>query len=738
MNEGLPALPERGAWGHAIGPWQEQVLARIGPLPLRFARAEDELLAEVLRVHGVLLGHLARFGGAPAAEAADERVTPALLAEQIAAAEAAALEAGVDLPLPRLVARCRLAPDERDLLLLAVARAVAPGTGQLVAAAHGAPERDIPTVALALALLSGDPLLTAPSPRLFGEHSRLLREGLLHLVAPSGRPSDLLIDRLILPDAALVSYLSGHMDVAEPLVGLAELVRAPRTLVDLVADEDVRRRLEEIAVSLDRYLALPEAGETINGDGRPRLGGVLALLTGPIGCGKTLAAEAIAGSAGRPVLRVSAAHVAAARDPAAVLDAVFSQAALFDAVICLRGAEVLLSEARAPLETLLSRSRRHRGLTVLTTSEPGRLAPELGPHLVFEIDLPRPDAALREQIWEAHLPPEVPLDGAPRLNELAYQYELTGSQVRNAVVSAYFKAAKRRRPTIVLDSDDLTSAAREQLATRLEGVVAQRGSKQGLDSIVLPEDTERNVREFLDACRHRTAVLNEWGFGRRLSTGKGIVALFDGEPGTGKTYCAELLANELGLVLQVVAIPQVISKWVGETEKNIERLFSHARAQNTLLMFDEADSLFGTRVKVERSMDRFSNMEVNQLLQEIDRFEGIVILTTNLESSMDRAFKRRVGFHVKFPLPDARVRAGIWRVLVPPEAPIADDVDFEELAERFELPGGHIKNILVRAAYRARARGAILTMDLLEEVAEDECRAAGKLFRRAGAESFEP
>jgi SpoVK/Ycf46/Vps4 family AAA+-type ATPase len=365
------------------------------------------------------------------------------------------------------------------------------------------------------------------------------------------------------------------------------------------------------------------------------------------------------------------------------------------------------------------------------------MAPELGPHLVFEIDLARPDAELREQMWESHLPPQVALDASPRLSELAFQYELTGSQVRNAVVSAYFKAATRRRGDVVLGSEDLSRAAREQLATRLEGVVAQRGSKQGLDSIVLPEDTERQVREFLDACRHRTVVLNEWGFGRRLSTGKGIVALFDGEPGTGKTYCAELLANELELVLQVVAIPHIMSKWVGETEKNIERLFSHARAQNTMLMFDEADSLFGTRVKVERSMDRFSNMEVNQLLQEIDKFEGIVILTTNLESSMDRAFKRRVGFHVKFPLPDARVRAGIWRVLVPPEAPVADDVDFEDLADRFELPGGHIKNILVRTAYRARARGQILTMDLLEAVAEDECRAAGKLFRRAGAESFE-
>ena len=209
--------------------------------------------------------------------------------------------------------------------------------------------------------------------------------------------------------------------------------------------------------------------------------------------------------------------------------------------------------------------------------------------------------------------------------------------------------------------------------------------------------------------------------------------LLKGEPGTGKTFCAEILAGELGMGLNVVSVPQVMSKWVGETEKNLSRMFSHARAQNTMLMFDEADALFTTRVKVETASDRFSNMEVNQLLQEIDRFEGIVILTTNLESSMDRAFQRRVSFHVVFPMPEVEDRARIWRTLLPAEAPTDGRLNFQELAASYELAGGHIKNILVRAAYRARARGQPIDMALLNEVAEDECRAAGKLYRKADA-----
>jgi len=220
-----------------------------------------------------------------------------------------------------------------------------------------------------------------------------------------------------------------------------------------------------------------------------------------------------------------------------------------------------------------------------------------------------------------------------------------------------------------------------------------------------------------------------------MPTGKGIVSLFTGEPGTGKTLCAEILANELGMNLYQVSIPRVMSKYIGETEKNMEKIFATARANNSMLLFDEADALFTSRVKVESSVDRFSNMEVNNLLQEIERFEGIIILTTNLDKNIDKAFQRRINFRISFPFPEKKYRAVIWEKLLPKECPLADEIDYDILGEYFELSGGYIKNAVVRAAYRAYGEDRAICYDDFLFAAERECEAAGRIFRRP--EDFE-
>jgi SpoVK/Ycf46/Vps4 family AAA+-type ATPase len=235
----------------------------------------------------------------------------------------------------------------------------------------------------------------------------------------------------------------------------------------------------------------------------------------------------------------------------------------------------------------------------------------------------------------------------------------------------------------------------------------------------------------LDACRNHAFVMNAWGFGTRLATGKGIVVLFDGPPGTGKTLCAEVLANEIGRPLFRVNIPAVVSKWVGETEKHIQDVFAKARASHAMLLFDEADALFSRRVaETSSATDRYANMEVNLLLQEVERFEGIVILTTNLFGGLDDALRRRIGYRVTFPHPDAVQRSRIWQVLIPGRAPLAPDVDCEELGRAFDLAGGHIKNAILRAAYAAAATGGPITMRHFADAAAAECRSAGVLHRQ--------
>ena len=240
----------------------------------------------------------------------------------------------------------------------------------------------------------------------------------------------------------------------------------------------------------------------------------------------------------------------------------------------------------------------------------------------------------------------------------------------------------------------------------------------------------QRLDEILSACRDKDVVQNRWGLGRRLVTGRGISVLFDGPPGTGKTLAAEIIAQTLDRPLYRVHIPNVVSKWVGETEKNIAEVFSRAASTLAVLLFDEADSLFSKRTTdVKSSNDRYANQEVNLLLQEIERYTGIVILTTNLFGGLDDALKRRIQYRISFPMPGPEERARIWERLVPGEAPISADVDFQALARTFEFAGGNIKNAIVRACYRAYGDGGRLTQGHLVAAGRVECESAGMVVR---------
>jgi SpoVK/Ycf46/Vps4 family AAA+-type ATPase len=227
--------------------------------------------------------------------------------------------------------------------------------------------------------------------------------------------------------------------------------------------------------------------------------------------------------------------------------------------------------------------------------------------------------------------------------------------------------------------------------------------KLSLEDLILPDAEKKEVQTIIDAAKSRAFVMSKWGFGSKLSTGKGVVVLFSGDPGTGKTLCAEIMARELEQELYQISIPQVMSKYIGETEKNI--------------------------LKVESSVDKFSNMETNLLLQEIERFDGVVILTTNLEKSIDKAFNRRIQFKVHFPSPEPPARSAIWKLLFPKACPIAPDMDWDLVGKSFDISGGHIKNAVLRAAYRAAITGGVVTMETIRFAAEQECKQAGKLFR---------
>lgn len=222
-------------------------------------------------------------------------------------------------------------------------------------------------------------------------------------------------------------------------------------------------------------------------------------------------------------------------------------------------------------------------------------------------------------------------------------------------------------------------------------------------------------------------MYESWGFENRVSTARGLVALFYGPPGTGKTMVAGLIARELALDLYRVDLARITSKWIGETEKNLAEVFDAAEDGQALILFDEADSLFAKRTEVKSSVDRYANLEVNYLLQRLDSFEGVAILTTNLEGSIDNAFKRRMTLRLAFPFPDEDMRVRLWTAHIPPEVPTRGDFDFAELARRFPMSGGYIRNSALRAAFLAAQEALPMSQEHLLRAIQLEYRELGKL-----------
>jgi SpoVK/Ycf46/Vps4 family AAA+-type ATPase len=298
-------------------------------------------------------------------------------------------------------------------------------------------------------------------------------------------------------------------------------------------------------------------------------------------------------------------------------------------------------------------------------------------------------------------------------------------------------AARRRGPDAVPAATDLYAAARTRSDAALAGVATKIRPTHTWDQLALPEQTSELLHDMCRQIIERHHVLDTWGFGRRFSLGKGVSGLFTGPSGTGKTTAAEIIANELELDLYKVDLSGVVSKFIGETEKNLDRIFQAAEHGNAILFFDEADALFGKRSEVRDSHDRYANIEIAYLLQRMEQYEGVSILATNLQQNMDEAFVRRLQFVVEFPFPDEAQRARIWPLLFPLEAERAPDIDFELLAARFRITGGSIKNVVLSAAFLAAGEGEpIGTRHVLRALLR-EYQKMGKVLPAGELEPFE-
>ncbi|MFG2481872.1 ATP-binding protein [Streptomyces virginiae] len=303
-------------------------------------------------------------------------------------------------------------------------------------------------------------------------------------------------------------------------------------------------------------------------------------------------------------------------------------------------------------------------------------------------------------------------------------HRLDAGQLRRAADTAVRTAALDGRP---LSPDGLRTAVRAQNGAGLARLARRVEPAVGWDDLVLPAPTHRRLRELAVRARHRDQVLGQWGMRPGGGRGRGVIALFAGSSGTGKTMSAEVVAADLGMDLYVVDLSTVVDKYVGETEKNLERIFTEASAVNAVLLFDEADAIFGKRSEVKDAHDKHANMESAYLLQRMESFDGIAVLTTNLRANLDEAFTRRLDVVADFPVPDAAQRLALWERCLGDRLPRAGDLDLGFCADRFELAGGSIRACAVTAAYFAAASGEPLTMSQVVTAVAQEYRKLGRL-----------
>ncbi|MFD3525341.1 ATP-binding protein [Streptomyces sp. NPDC058653] len=596
------------------------------------------------------------------------------------------LESPSDSRLTYLAGEFTLTPLDVEILLIALV----PDLDDRFEAFYGYLNDDVtrrrPSIGLALGLCGSTPADQEARARLAAESP--LRAGGLLLVEDLERP--FLSRALRVPDR-VTAHLLGN-DTPDPR--LADLL-APWRAVPGVGDPAPLAGVLSDGVRL-AYLSEDQGG-----------------------AGTALAASALT-AAGLGVLGLDLARLAEDPSPADAVRALVREARLSGAgLVC------------APLDAV---SREHPHLLRLLTATPvptilvGR-APwdaswSTSPPLLLHA--PRVEPSARGALWMDAYKQWAPAPLPPTIDagHLLAPFLLTPEQVTGAARSA---AQTARLAGGVLTPDHVRQGARAQNAAGLDRLARRIEPTVTWDDLVLPPDTHAQLRELTARARHRDRVLGEWGMRPGGGRGRGVSALFAGDSGTGKTMSAEVIAADLGLDLYTVDLATVIDKYVGETEKNLERIFTEAAGVNGVLLFDEADAIFGKRSDVKDAHDRYANVESAYLLQRMESFDGLAILATNLRANLDDAFTRRLDLVIDFPVPDPTQRLLLWERCLGPLLPRGTDLDLPFCAENFELAGGNIRSIAVTSAYLSADTGTPVTMKTLIHAIQREYQKLGRL-----------
>ncbi|MFV0458464.1 MAG: ATP-binding protein [Actinomycetales bacterium] len=597
---------------------------------------------------------------------------------EVEAAADAAQECGLEIRLRSLARAAALSELDVNILLVALIPDLDARFERLYGYLNDDVSRRRATVGLALELLGYSAMSAAARAR-FTASEPLRRNGLLR-IEDEDRP--FLTRGLRVPDTVAAHLLGDHRPHPDLLDLRVPTVPYPCPLAD------------QLAVVL--------------GGDHP----VVHLRESDQATGMSVAAAALA-DAGHDWLTLDLLRLAEAPDPARLVEVAVREVLLTGSGIIAGPVEALAMTHPPAVRRLTDGSTR-----VLLT---GRSSwdPRWSARPPLSVDTVSLDAGEHAAVWREHLG-----DSELPLADLTGHLTLGPGQVPLAVAAARRSAAAAGR---AVSADDLRRGVRTQNASGLERLARRIEPGVDWDDLVLAPTVARALHALTARARHRHTVLSSWRMRRGGGRGRGITALFGGDSGTGKTMSAEVIAGDLGLDLYTVNLATVIDKYVGETEKNLERIFVEASGINAVLFFDEADAIFGKRAEVRDAHDRYANIESAYLLQRLETFDGLAVLATNLRTNIDEAFTRRLDAIIDFPSPTAQLRRRLWEVTLSGPLPVADDVDLGFLSESFDLAGGNIRSAATTAAYLAAAKDQPVSMVDLVMAVEQEYRKLGRL-----------
>jgi SpoVK/Ycf46/Vps4 family AAA+-type ATPase len=453
-------------------------------------------------------------------------------------------------------------------------------------------------------------------------------------------------------------------------------------------------------------------------------------LYGPLGAGKRTCAAALCHHLGLKLLTTDCSRMLEANQPSGMLaKLIFREARLQNAAIYWDNFDILATDDSQRLFHIVAGEFQSCPCLVFLAGNNAWHPIDI-PCPYLQVAFPMPDFAQRKSLWQGCLDGRSSISDA-ELAGLAGKFRLTAGQIGSAAATAQSLALWRDPESRAIRKEDLYAACRQQSNHKLSQLASKITPRYVWDDIVLPRDQLNQLREICSYVKYHHVVYGDWGFDHKPSLGKGLNVLFAGPSGTGKTMAAEIIANELGLDLYRIDLATVVSKYIGETEKNLDKIFKEAQDSNSILFFDEADAVFGRRSEVRDSHDRYANIEIAYLLQKMEEYQGIVILATNLRKNLDEAFARRMHFSVEFPLPDEADRYRIWQKSFPEAAPLSQDIGLAFMARQFKITGGNIKNIALSAAFLAAEDSKIVTMAHLIRATKREYQKMGKLCTEA-------